>query len=295
MKSANILLHSLLAASLLGLAGCNTDDGGGTGSMTLNITDAPVDHATRVVVEFTGVSLKPAGGVAVEHTFDTPRQIDLLALQGGGSEALLDMLTLNAGHYNWLRLNVNAGVDASDSFIELEDGSLHPLFIPSGNETGLKLVSGFVVPQNQHADFTVDFDLRKSVVEPGQSGNPYILRPTLRLVDNSMVGSIAGTVDAAIASDPECSAAVYIYEGNDVQPDDVGSANEPLTSAMVTLNESSGVYEYRVAFLTEGSYTAALTCSAGLDSVENGDDIAFLAPQNASVGAGAVTEVHFGN
>ncbi|MBW3567908.1 MAG: DUF4382 domain-containing protein, partial [Proteobacteria bacterium] len=50
--------------------------------MSLGVTDAPVDSATRVVVEFTGVSAKRAGGQATVFDFDTPRQIDLLALQG---------------------------------------------------------------------------------------------------------------------------------------------------------------------------------------------------------------------
>ncbi|HDP88553.1 MAG TPA: DUF4382 domain-containing protein, partial [Thioalkalivibrio sp.] len=136
-------IGTLVGVTLLGLAACNSGDGSGTGTMSLQITDAPVDDATSVVVEFTGVTLKPASGEAIDYTFDTPRQIDLLALSGGEAELLLDEAILPAGRYNWLRLHVNAGRDATDSYLVLEDGSMPALYIPSGNESGLKLVNGF--------------------------------------------------------------------------------------------------------------------------------------------------------
>ena len=60
-----------------------------TGSLSLNITDAPVDMADNVFVEFSGVELKPAEGKSITFDF-TERceaapascQIDLLALNG---------------------------------------------------------------------------------------------------------------------------------------------------------------------------------------------------------------------
>ena len=167
------LMKALIPAFLFALAGCGGGDSStAQGTLSLGVTDAPVDNANRVVVEFTGVSVKPADGEAEVFDFDTPRQIDLLALQGGETELLLDDVVLNAGDYEWIRLTVNAGMNASDSFIELEDGSVHALFIPSGNQTGLKLVRGFVVPVNASADFTIDFDLRKSVVDPESANTP---------------------------------------------------------------------------------------------------------------------------
>lgn len=279
------LLKSALTAGALVLAGCGGDSGDSNaqGRLSLAITDAPVDVAESVVVEFTGVSVKPVDGDAVTFEFDTPRQIDLLDLQGGETELLLDDVTVDAGDYAWIRLSVNAGRQASDSFIALQDGSVHPLFIPSGNQSGLKLVRGFTVPANASADFTIDFDLRKSVVNPGSSGDPYILRPTLRLVDNTEVGAIAGTVDAGIAADADCSPAVYAYDGSDVTPDDTGSATEPVASGLVGMNDATGVYEYRIAFLAAGDYTVALTCDADADQADADDDIAFDAQQNVTV------------
>jgi hypothetical protein len=64
-------------------------------------------------------------------------------------------------------------------------GVCHELTIPSEVKTGLKLNRGFVVPAGGSANFTIDFDLRKSVHLP-MSGTDYLLRPTLRLADNAM-------------------------------------------------------------------------------------------------------------
>lgn len=283
----------LLPVALLVLAACNDDPDPAAGTLSLGVTDAPIDSASRVVVEFTGISVKPAAGGAVVFDFDTPRQIDLLALQGGETELLLDDVAVAAGEYEWVRLTVNAGQDASDSFIELEDGSVHALFIPSGNQTGLKLVQGFTVPANGSADFTIDFDLRKSVVDPEAAGMPYILKPALRLVDNTQVGAIAGTVDAAIANATDCSPAVYVYDGSDVTPDDVGSAAEPVASGLVEMSDETGLFEYRVAFLLAGDYTAALTCDADADAADADDDIAFVAQRNATVSVDATTTIDF--
>src|SRR3954463_9723226 len=197
------------------------------GRLTLRITDSPVTAAKRVVVQFTGLEIKPRAAAQPEVFDFAPRQIDLLALDGGGSEILLSDELLPAGEYEWIRLKVNAGRDGSDSFIELEDGSQHPLFIPSGNQTGLKLIRGFIIGAGGTHNFTLDFDLRKSVIHPPGLGEPYLLKPVLRLVNNLEVGSIAGTVAAGLVVDG-CHPAIYLFSGAGVTPDDLGSAAPPL-------------------------------------------------------------------
>jgi hypothetical protein len=78
------------------LSACNSGSssdpfaGGSTGSLTLSVTDAPVDGATSVVVVFTGVELLREDAEPVVFTFEEPKQIDLLSLQGGLTETLLD-------------------------------------------------------------------------------------------------------------------------------------------------------------------------------------------------------------
>jgi hypothetical protein len=281
-----------LAAALLALAGCSNEDPT-TGRLSLFVTDAPVDDATAVVVEFTGVEVKPAGGEALAFDFDAPRSIDLLALSGTDSEGLLEGVEVPAGRYEWVRLAVNAATGVEDSWIDLEDGSRHELEIPSGAQTGLKLHSGFNVPAGGAASFTVDFDLRKSVHPPMNEGGAYLLRPTLRIVDNAQVGAIAGTVAAALVTEG-CEPAIYVFEGSGVTPDDVdGTAPEPVTTARVELDPGSGQYGYTAGFLSAGEYTVAFTCDADDDDPATDDTLAFSGTQPAVVTAGQTTAVSF--
>jgi hypothetical protein len=281
------------AVALLSLAGCS-DDGAGTGKLSLAITDAPVDGATAVVVQFTGVEVKPEGGSAKTFTFDEPRQIDLLALTGTDSELLLDEAEVPSGRYEWVRLAVDAAEDGvADSYIDLEDGSRHELEVPSGAQTGLKLNTGFVVPAGGSADFTLDFDLRKSVHEPMDAADSYKLRPVLRIVDNAEVGAIAGTVDNALVGEG-CAPAVYVFSDAGTTPDDVdGTPADPISSAEPKLNAETGHFDYTVGFLSPGEYTLAFTCDADGDDPAVSDELEFTGTQDATVVADQTTDVDF--
>lgn len=287
-----------VAGLFLLLAACGGDSGSGPeaqrqfGRITLRITDSPVTDAERVVVQFTGLEIKPRAAAQPEVFDFAPRQIDLLALDGGGSETLLADELLPAGEYEWIRLKVNAGRDGSDSFIELQDGSRHPLFIPSGNQTGLKLIRGFVIGAGGTHNFTLDFDLRKSVIHPPGLGEPYLLKPVLRLVDNLEVGTLDGTVAQELIVDG-CAPAIYLFSGAGVLPDDLGSATPPLASTAVKLDDATGVYRFRLAFVPAGAHTLAFTCAADDDDAEVDDAIAFAAPVDATVVAGQTVVVSF--
>jgi hypothetical protein len=262
------------------------------GRINLRITDSPVTSAKRVVVQFTGLEIKPVGAADPEVFDFAPRQIDLLALDGGGSEVLLSDEMLPAGDYESIRLKVNAGRTGSDSFIELTDGSVHPLFIPSGNQTGLKLIRGFTIGAGGVHNFTIDFNLRKSVIHPPGLGDPYLLKPVLRMVDNLEVGTIEGTVAAGLIVDG-CVPAVYLYSGASAVPDDVGSATPPLASTAVNLDNTTGAYRFKLAFVPAGANTVAFTCAADKDAADVDDAITFSAPLNATVMAGQTTTVDF--
>jgi hypothetical protein len=295
--AAAMVLGGIAGIVLLALAACG---GGGSespaqpqfGRMNLRITDSPVTSAKRVVVQFTGLEIQPAGGGAPEVFDFAPRQIDLLALDGGGSEVLLADEMLPAGEYESIRLKVNAGRSGSDSFIELDDGSVHPLFIPSGNQTGLKLIRRFTIGAGSSHNFTIDFNLRKSVIHPPGLGDPYLLKPVLRLVNNLEVGTIEGKVATALIVDG-CVPAVYLYTGANIVPDDLGSATPPLASTAVNLDNTTGIYRFKLAFVPAGANTIAFTCAADKDAADVDDAITFSAPLNVSVMAGTTNTVDF--
>ncbi len=312
------LLMAGLGALLLAFAGCNGSSMG-SGSLSLSITDTPVDGATSVVVAFTGVEIQSAGGMEDDESgdmgmgmggngddmgggdggqrlsfdFDSPRQIDLLQQQGGASAVLLSGVSLPAGHYNWIRLKV----DAAGSSITLTDGSVHPLVIPSGGESGLKLVHGFDVAEGGIVSFVIDFDLRKSIV---LANGRYMLKPVLRITDDLDVGRIEGSAANTLSlgslaiTDPACMPAAYVYAGANVTPVDINpsASVQPVTSVALHLDSGSGDYVFTAGFLATGDYTVALACGA-LDDPSMSDSLTFSAAKNVTVTAGGTADVVF--
>jgi hypothetical protein len=242
-------------------------------------------------VQFSGLSIQPENGDTIVYTFDTPQDIDLLSLQGTLFTSLINEQVIPVGTYESIRLHVNASKDdVNDSFIQLDDGSEHELFIPSGSQSGLKINSSFELTESQDLHLMIDFDLRKSVV---LSNNEYKLRPTLRLVNMDDVQHISGSIDTPFLGAPNCSDsnpdtgnAVYLFEGYDITADDIDNQNpNPVTSAALNLNPANGQYEYTFAFMPPGEYTLAFTCQADLDNPETNDDIVFSYSENITVEA----------
>lgn len=209
----------------------NSTDGGrgGTqnGFLSLNITDAPIDSALEVWVQFDGVVLKPTSTEdVITLSFNPPMNINLLALQGQNSAPMLINETLPTGTYDWLRLKVTAVNDGVlDSYIMLLDSSVHELDIPGGSESGLKIIGGLEVIANTPTSMTIDFDLRKSIVMTGIAD--YKLKPVLKLVDDAAASSIIGTVELSVLTGPDCTDndpstgnAVYLYNNLNTTPDD---------------------------------------------------------------------------
>lgn len=289
------LVISMLALS--GLALMLTACGGGgssTGTLNLSLTDAPIDEAEKVVVNFTGVELQAAEGERIMFDFTAPGEIcdgdplpcmiNLMDYTDGDSVLLLDGVTVPAGQYAWMRL-----VLAEDPGYIVINGEQSPLEIPSGAQTGLKLHSGFVVAAGSVTDYTVDFDLRKSVHLPSCDGCDYKLRPTLRLIDNLEVGTLTGTVHPDLIT-ADCSGAVYVFDSSVAEPDDedgegVGGP-DPIATARVP---NDGVYGYTVGFLLEGDYLVTFTCEALLDT-ELDEVINFVGTDSVSIVAGETTE-----
>lgn len=280
------------------LAGCNGgSSGAATSSMTLGVTDTPVDGVQKVNVAFTGVDLMGPNGL-VQHTFSNEKTVDLLSLQGNASATLLSGVSIPAGNYQWIRFDI----DTANSDVIGQNGGQYPLTIPSGSQTGLKLVSGFTAAQGGKLNFMVDFDLRKALTSTTTpSGTSYTLKPALRLINNQQVGSVSGSMAGTLAigsntvAGANCDPAVYVYSGSGVTPGGyvatVTNGTAPLTSATASLDSSTGKYTYTVGFLAPGTYTLSLTCSA--DDTASATSLAFTGTQSISVSANATTTVNF--
>ncbi|HEB27302.1 MAG TPA: DUF4382 domain-containing protein [Porticoccus sp.] len=285
MRNGVKIVPLAIAAALTACGGGGSSSGNKTGELSLGITDGPVENASAVVVAFSSVELHGAENRVIE--FDNPQTINLLDYQGEDRVLLLDNEIIAAGAYQWIRL----GVDESASYIEV-DGMQYGLEIPSGDESGLKMNRGITIGAGSSSDFTIDFDLRKSVTQEGTGD--YKLRPTLRLVDNLEVNTINGTVAESLITDVNCNNgdnndtgnAVYLFEGLGATAKDIqGNEDDPLVSATVNYNNQSEQYEFVLGYVPLGDYTAAFTCDASLDvnDEDNSEVVSFSDGVNVTV------------
>jgi hypothetical protein len=306
MLMKNFAITCFGLASILALSACSsggdvetTVAGGGRGGteygfITLSVTDAPIDYATEVWVQFDGVEFMPSsestGQTPILINFDTPMSINLLELQGTNSRALLTNEVLPTGKYDWVKLNITAANDGIlDSYIVMEDGTVHELDMPSGSDMGLTIIGGLEVIANMPSAKTIDFDLRKSIVM--NNLNEYQIQPAINLVSNDRAGAIEGSIKLKELISPNCSDfnpltgnAVYLYEGFNITPDDIdGTGPEPIHSALVKLNQLNGKFEFSFGFVPFGKYTATFTCEADLDDQSTDDVISFTTTKNVNI------------
>jgi hypothetical protein len=303
MRLAMLTVTMVGSVLLAGCSGGGGDDSGGNGRVNLSITDAPVDDVDSVVIQFSGVAFKRAGAAAevVQNLTPSPRQIDLLQYQEGRAALLLDQVTLPAGNYEWVRLIVDNEPNVRDSYLMLANGQECEVRVPSGAESGLKLNRGFTLADAGMVALTIDFDLRKSLhAPPGQQGSTpsctqaYLLRPTLRIVDDANVGAIAGSIDSALVT-ADCLPKVYVFSGTDTVADDIDESGappdvDPVVVASVTVGSTSA-YAYRAAFIPPGSYTVAFTCSN--DDPVADETLTFVTPKNVTVQANLIGTADF--
>ena len=281
----------VLAASAVLLAGCGgsgsgSDETATTGFLSLGISDGPIHEARKVCITFNEIELK-SGSETTIIELNPVRIINLLDFQGADAAPLLINEEVNAGDYQWMRLGIdavrgtqiNAGTitgtqcDGDASYIVMNDDSAYNLYVPSGANSGLKLVGGFTVPPGESPHFTAEFDLAKSITAPPGLDPDVILRPVIRLVNDLDVGELAGVVDSALATAEGCEPSVYVF-ADGVTPNPIGidddpvstdtDPNDPVATAMVAKqlnNDESETGNYSVGFLWPGDYEAAFTCN----------------------------------
>lgn len=168
-----LTLTGLASAAAIGLlAACGSS---GPGQLAVNLMGAPNPAVDQIVVNVTKVTAHStsAGWVTVGPT-PSPLKVDLLKLQT--SVAALGLVTLPAGTITQIRLFIS-----QDGNFVVPSGSTaqQPLVVPSGFESGIKIVGPFEVPACTRLTVTLDFD-GKSSIEFHLANGTWILRPVIR-------------------------------------------------------------------------------------------------------------------
>ncbi len=279
MRSLHVCCLVIPTFFLLGCGGSGDDSiasvADAPGTLTLALVDAPVEDVAEVWIEFDAVSVNDSDGNTTTFDLDPAVSVDLLTLVDGASQTLVDEESLPAGVYSNIRLAVNAEFDGVfDSYVIDDTGAQIELRVPSGSQSGLKVIDGVTITSNTGASFILDWDVRKGLVDPrGQPG--YFLKPTIRVIDENTFGTVSGTVAEARVQDASCTNdlatdegnAVYIFAGLDTTPTDIAGLETDPVATVAVRQANDGSYAYS-AVLTPGDYTLAFTCQASSDDPE---------------------------
>lgn len=154
----------LLGFGLLNLNGCDlfgSSDSAGEGRVRVLLIDNPFpfDLVAEANVTISHVELIGDDGRYV--ILEEDREFNLLELRDGVS-ALLGEVDLPAGTYSQARVLVDT------ASVEMKDGRTFGLKVPSGSETGIKvLLQGLEIEEGMEATLTLDFDVNQSFVVQG--------------------------------------------------------------------------------------------------------------------------------
>lgn len=270
----NIIFCCLSIFTILLLISCGGSDSGSglTGTLNTSLTDSSTEEYRAIYVTVRSVEVHSAEGRW--QTVATPGgTYNLLSLVNGVREEL-GIAPLPAGHYTQMRLIIGNRAEPqatnilgklhpfANYFIDLND-TAHKLKIPSGFNSGIKIVHGFDINENQTTELILDFDAMKSVVRAGSSGI-HLLKPTikvLRTIDSAIlsgkvtdgINGIEGVLVSAqtFSSDPMLDLAqqVQVVRGTITAADD---------NATIGVDETG---EYRLQLLA-GNYNM-VTYSVG--------------------------------
>ena len=203
LKQIGNILFLLTTTFLFACGGGGGGSDGGTGTLSVALTDSSCGSYAAIYVTIDEVQVNQSdNGNSGWRTVATPmKTYNLLKLINGVTE-VLGSNELATGVYHQIRLiigkiaesenNINGVPHPYANYVVFDDGSEEPLKIPSGYNTGIKLVHNFEVVENNSVELLLDFEACKSVVETG-SGK-YLLKPTIKVIDTLNKFAVFGDV-----------------------------------------------------------------------------------------------------
>ena len=209
MKLLRNLQFAMGAVLVAGLTACGGGggDGGTTGSGTLRLalTDAPSCGYDSVHVTVSKVRVHQSSSASdadagwSEVVLNPAKRVDLLSLTNG---VLMELgqIPLPTGKYTQMRLVLadNSTSQPLANAVWPTGGSEVALKTPSGQQSGVKTNINIDIAENKMADFVLDFDACKSVVQAGASGQ-YLLKPVVTVIPRYVSG-VQGYVDSALGA-----------------------------------------------------------------------------------------------
>ncbi len=172
---------------------CKSDDPGtsdGMAHLNLYLTDAPADY-DAVYIDIQSVEINSEGEGWHTYTLLHPGVYDLLKFNSG-----VDTLMISEDMSPRTISQIRLILGSNNSVVV--DGISHPLEVPSGEESGLKLNVHYTFEAGIVYDLWMDFDAEASIVKKGNGD--YSLKPVIRIYTQELSGAISGFISPATAA-----------------------------------------------------------------------------------------------
>jgi hypothetical protein len=253
-------------------------------------TDPPADPAiAQVQASLLGVELRMANGGTAKLQFNDAEPVDLLDVADGGPFRLFTDEELRPGDYTGIRMLFDSD---ADMFVTDTSGGEFPIQFAEGEFADVD----FTVVEDERSDesLTLTLDLRQSL-EFDDSDDDYTFTPTVRVVRTGDAARVEGTVSVTcpVGTTLADGGAVYLFEGEDVEADDLdGAGAEPYATTRVHPDASLTRFVYELQFLPAGDYTLALTCRGDEEEPGSNDDLGFRSLRNLSLDDGETLQLN---
>lgn len=205
----------LLLLGVFFLFACNEGGSGssdGTGTLSVGLADSATDQYQAVYITVDEVYVKSnsaspnddKGWKLVASPKETYNLLNLI----NGVTAILGESELDAAHYNQVRLKLGKTPESKNNifgnphpyscYVIFNDGdadtaTIKELKVPSGYQSGIKLVHQFEIIEGEIVELVLDFDACRSVVQ-ALNGDKCILKPTIKVIDTLDKSVVMGQV-----------------------------------------------------------------------------------------------------
>jgi hypothetical protein len=255
------------ASILLLITACGGGGGGsssgGTGTLAVSLTDSAGQYKA-VYITIAGIEVHTGGNDNNKKNWQSiPMEkdtVNLCELTNGVFENL-GSIRLDANRYTQMRLHLDNIPEDNElnilsqehpyaNYVILEDNTQHELKVPSGFQSGVKIVKGFTINANSTTEIILDFDAMSSVVEAGNSGQ-WLLKPTIKVGELKDYSIINGMVtDGDDQGIPNAYVSAQIFDGS------VQDFKDEVIIQAGTITNEDGSYSL---FVKPGTYNLVAT------------------------------------
>jgi uncharacterized protein YfaP (DUF2135 family) len=283
-RSARSLQQLGMVLLLALLAGCE-------GDVTIDMsTEQPADpNITQVVANVRGLEFTGGSGTETLE-FRDAQQFDFMDYADDDNTLrLFTSEELPEGRYTGVRLLLDTDQDDDEAFVTVvgTNGGSFPMNVVAGDYASIDFE--FEDNDNQSEAITLMLDLRQSL-SFDDDNDEYTFTPVLRAVRTEDISSIEGNLTVTCpAGDSLIEGAVYLFQGENITPDDLdGAGVEPFATAPVLTGNNNSSFFYSLRVLPQGNYTMAVTCNGNDDDPASDEDLRFRNIVNVELDEGEV-------